>query len=115
MRNVKVGVCTETILRINLVYEPNEQCQRGNNPIVRNVNLENVTSKKSQFGVILNGLEDACNIYNVNLKNCTFNGVKPSKRYGGGVIGHTGLFRDVHFDNVKINGEVVDAPADVLQ
>ena len=50
-----------------------------------------------------------------NLKNCTFNGVKPSKRYGGGVIGHTGLFRDVHFDNVKINGEVVDAPADVLQ
>lgn len=115
VRNVKVGVCTETILRINLVYEPNEQCQRGNNPIVRNVNLENVTSKKSQFGVILNGLEDACNIYNVNLKNCTFNGVKPSKRYGGGVIGHTGLFRDVHFDNVKINGEVVDAPADVLQ
>ncbi|MBQ7238243.1 MAG: glycoside hydrolase family 28 protein [Bacteroidales bacterium] len=114
VRNVKVGVCSETILRINLNYEPNEQCHRGNNPIVRNVNLENVTCQKSQFGVILNGLEDDCNIYNINLKNCIFNGVKPSKRYGGGVIGQEGKFKDIRFDNVKINGEIVASPEDQL-
>ena len=114
VRNIRVGVCKETVLRINLNYEPGEQCVRGNNPVVRNVNLENVTCQKSQFGVILNGLEDACNIYDVHLKDCTFNGVTPSKRYGGTVIGQTGKFRNIHFDNVTINGEKAEAPADNL-
>ncbi len=113
VRNIKVGVCREAILRINLNYEPAELCFRGNNPIVRNINLENITCNKSQFGVILNGLEDACNIYNINLKNCSFNGVNPPKnRYGGGVIGKGGKFRDIHFENVTINGELVESPAD---
>jgi len=114
VRNVTVGVCKEAVLRINLNYEPGEKCLRGNNPIVRNVNLENVTCQKSQFGVLLNGLEDACNIYDINLKNCTFNGVTPSKRYGGKVIGIGGKFRDIKFENVIINGQPVDAPGDQL-
>lgn len=114
VRNIKVGVCKETVLRINLAYEPGEPCLRGNNPIVRNVNLENITCQKSQFGVILNGLEDACNIYNISLKNCTFNGVNPSKRYGGTVVGQTGKFRNIQFENVIINGVSVEAPADNL-
>jgi hypothetical protein len=113
VRNIRVGQCREAVLRINLNYEPKEVCQRGNNPIVRNVNLENVTCQKSQYGIILNGLDDVCNIYNINLKDCEFNGVKPNKRYGGGVIGKEGKYRDVRLNNVKINGELVESPSDV--
>lgn len=112
VRNIRVGQCSETVLRINLNYEAHEDCIRGNNPVVRNVNLENVICKKSQFGVILNGLEDECNIYNINLKDCVFDGVKPTKRYGGGIIGQEGRFKEIHFDNVRINGEVIQSPED---
>lgn len=114
VRNVKVGRCKEAVLRINLNYEPKEQCQRGNNPIVRNVNLENVTCQESQFGVVLNGLEDACNIYDITLRNCEFNGVRPTKKFGGEVIGREGLYRNIRFENLKINGKEVSSPADSL-
>lgn len=107
VRNVTVGRCKEAVLRINLKYEPKEQCQRGNNPIVRNVHLENVTCQESQFAVILNGLDDACNIYDINLVNCTFNGVKPTKKFGGEVIGKEGLYRNIRFENLSVNGENV--------
>ncbi|MBQ0057731.1 MAG: glycoside hydrolase family 28 protein [Bacteroidales bacterium] len=114
VRNVKVGRCKEAVLRINLNYEPKEQCQRGNNPIVRNVNLENVTCQESQFGVILNGLEDACNIYDINLKDCQFEGVKPNKKkFGGEVIGKEGKYRNIKFENLIINGEKISSPEDV--
>ncbi len=113
VRNVTVGQCREAVLRINLNYEPKEQCQRGNNPVVRNVNLENVTCQKSQYGIILNGLEDACNIYGVTLKNCDFNGVAPTGKYGKGVLGLQGRYRDIRLENVKINGEQTASPSDV--
>lgn len=112
VRNIMVGECKETVLRINLNYEPKEPCQRGNNPIVRNVNLENVTCQKSQYGVLLIGLEDSCNIYDVTLRNCTFDNVTPGKRYGKEVVGREGRYRDVRFENVKINGEVTASPQD---
>lgn len=112
VRNVTVGRCKEAVLRINLNYEPNEQCQRGNNPVVRNVVLENVTCQQSQYGVILNGLDDCCNIYDITLRNCTFNGVKPSKKFGTDVIGTEGRFRDIHFQNLIINGQEVESLKD---
>ncbi len=112
VRNIKVGRCKEAVLRINLTYEPKEQCQRGNNPIVRNVNLENITCQQSQYAVVLNGLDDACNIYDIRVKNCSFDGVKPGKKFGGQIIGKEGLYRDIHFDNLKVNGEIVPSPAD---
>lgn len=114
VRNVTVGRCREAVLRVNLNYEPNEVCERGNYPIVRNVNLENVTCQESQYGIILNGLDDVCNIYDINLKNCTFNGVKPNKKkYNGEVIGKEGRYRNVRFENLSINGEKIESPADV--
>ena len=114
VRNITVGRCKEAVLRINLNYEPKEQAERGHNPIVRNVNLENVTCQESQFGVVLNGLDDDCNIYDINLRNCTFDGVKPTKKFGGEVIGREGKYRNIRFDNLRINGELISSPADVL-
>ena len=101
MRNIEVGQCREAVLRINLVYEPKEQAKRGFIPTVRNVYMENVTCQKSRYGILLNGLEDHDNIYNINVKNCTFNGVQDEK------VRKTGKCHDIHFDNLRINGELV--------
>lgn len=97
-RNVEVGQCKESVLRINLNYEPKEVCCRGFYPTVRNVYMENVTCQKSRYGMRLNGLEEADNIYNINIKNCQFNGVWDSP------MERTGNSHDLHFDNLTING-----------
>ena len=96
-RNIKVGVCKESVLKINLDYEHNEICCRGFYPIVRNVNIENITSEKSQYGVQIIGLEEDTYVYDINVKNCRFNGV----REGNFMSGKT---RDVRFENLFING-----------
>ncbi len=106
MRNVEVGQCREAVLRINLVYEPKEPAERGHIPTVKNVYMENVTCQKSKYGVLLNGLDSVSNIYNINIKNCTFNGVQDEH------VRRTGLSHDLHFDNLMINGQlvVIDPP-----
>ncbi len=101
MRNIEVGQCREAVLRINLVYEPREISERGHIPTVRNVYMDNVTCQKSKYGILLNGLEDADEIYNINVTNCTFNGVTSEK------VRRTGKSHDVHFKNLIINGECV--------
>ena len=103
VRNIKVGRCKEAVLRINLNYEPRENCTRGFIPTVRNVNLENVTCQESQFGVVLNGLADDYNIYDISLKNCEFNGVKGNKKIQD-IYWLDGLYKNINIENVMING-----------
>ena len=106
MRNVEVGQCREAVMRINLNYEPKEAAKRGFNPTVRNVYMENVTCQKSKYGILLNGLDDSDNIYNINVKNCTFNGVQDK-----GVM-RTGMSHDINIENTFINGSLalIDKP-----
>ena len=99
-RNIKVGVCKESVLKINLDYEPRELCCRGFIPTVRNVNIENITCEKSKYGVQIIALDSACYVYDINVKDCLFNGVKD----GNSIKGQT---RDVRFDNLFINGSLV--------
>lgn len=100
VRNVKVGECKEAVLKINLVYESKEICDRSFPPTVRNVYLENVTSTKSRHGVMITALEDRCNVHNINVTNCQFNGVEK----GNFVSGQT---KDIFFNNLLINGKAV--------
>ncbi|MCH5308753.1 MAG: glycoside hydrolase family 88 protein [Prevotella sp.] len=104
-RNIKVGQCRESVLKINLDYEPNEICCRGFAPTVRNVNIENITCEKSKYGVQIIALDSVCNVYDINVKNCRFNGVKD-----GNTI--TGQTRNVTYDNLFINGSLslINAP-----
>ena len=99
MRNVKVGVCKESVLKINLDYEPKEICCRGYYPTVRNVYMENVTSESSQYGVQIIGLEEDTYVYDITVKDCKFNGVKD----GNFMSGKT---RNVNFENLFINGNL---------
>jgi polygalacturonase len=102
VRNIKVGQCKEAVLKIDLQYEPKEICKRGFIPIVRNVNLENVTCQKSDYGVSIDGLEDANCVNNINLKNCDFQQVKFNMNDIKGA-------NDVTFDNVRINNTIIKA------
>lgn len=106
MRNVTVGECNEAVLRINLNYEPNEDCYRGFQPTVRNVSMENVTCNKSQYGVLVIGLNEIPNVYNILVKNCTFNGVSKEP------VKITGLTKDITFDNLTVNGSLVLNPGE---
>ena len=99
MRNITVGQCKEAVLKINTDYEPREVCCRGFNPTVRNVSMENVTCQKSKYGVMVVGMPDACQVYDVDVKNCRFNGVAAGNNL-------TGQYRDIRFDNLFINGSL---------
>ncbi|MBO5977461.1 MAG: glycoside hydrolase family 28 protein, partial [Bacteroidales bacterium] len=99
VRNIEVGECREAVVRINLAYEPRENCDRSFDPIVRNVYLENINCQKSQYGIYLHGLDNVTNIDNINLKDCNFNGVTSKGNFMAGLVGSVSL------DNVKINGK----------
>ena len=104
MRNITVGQCGEAVLKINTDYEPREVCCRGFYPIVRNVSMENVTCKKSKYGVMIVGYDDpklAYTVNNITVKNCQFDGVynKP--------IHQIGKAENVTYDNLFINGSLV--------
>lgn len=76
VRNIRVGKCDEAILKINLLYEPREECDRSFPPFVHDVTLENVTSRESRYGIYIVGLEESVNVSGITLKNCSFNGVE---------------------------------------
>jgi rhamnogalacturonyl hydrolase YesR len=104
MRNITVGQCGEAVLKINTDYEPREVCCRGFYPTVRNVTMENVTCKKSKYGVMIVGYDDpklAYTVNNITVKNCQFDGVysKP--------IHQIGLAQDVTYDNLMFYGSLV--------
>ena len=101
MRNVVVGQCKEAVVKINLDYEKKEICYRGFEPIVNNVNVENVTCQKSDYGVLIIGRDSLENVYDINIKNCKFDGVVKEP------VKITGKTRNVKFDNLVINGSLV--------
>lgn len=97
IRNIRVGQCNEAVMRINLVYEPNEIAERGHIPTVRNLWVSDVTCQKSKYGILLNGLDDQCQIYNINVRNCKFGNIQVKP------IEITGKTRDVNLTNVSMN------------
>ena len=101
VRNVRVNECNEAVMRINLLYEPNEDCNAAFPPVVRNVYLSNITSQKSKYGIIIDGFEDKANVYNIHVTDCEFNNVSK------GNTRISGMTENICLDNLKINGEVV--------
>ena len=101
VRNVRVNECNEAVMRINLLYEPNEDCNAAFPPVVRNVYLSNITSQKSKYGIIIDGFEDKANVYNIHVTDCEFNNVNK------GNTRISGMTENICLDNLKINGEVV--------
>ena len=72
MRNVKVGQVAEAVLKIDFYYEEGD---RGNfTPIVRNVEMKNVESGKSQFGIWIRAY-DRSPATKISIEHCVFKDV----------------------------------------
>jgi polygalacturonase len=93
MRDVEIGQLADAVLQVDFLYE---EGPNGNfPPVVRDVELLRVTSRKSNYGLYLRGYEKGT-IEDIRILDCTFDGVaKPD------VVEHvTGLVRR----NVTVNG-----------
>ena len=100
VRNISVGQCREAVLRINLQYENKEQCDRSFPPFVRNVYMKNVTCEKSEYGVLIIGLDDDEHVSDIHVEDCHFNNVSTASNHVSGA-------RDVTYKNLYINGKIV--------
>ena len=100
MKDIKVGVCKEAVLKINLDYEHNEVCERGHYPTVRNIYMENVTSRQSKYATQIIGLDEGTYVENIHLNNCRFDGVQS----GNYIVGRA---EQVRFHRVFVNDSLV--------
>jgi polygalacturonase len=95
MRNVTVGQVKEAIVAIDFTYEEGDA---GNfPPVVRNIEMRNVTSKKSNYALLLRGYASSP-VTDVRLKDCTFDGVARPDLLEN--------VKDISFANVVVNGAV---------
>ena len=99
-RNIEVGVCKEAILKVNLLYSQDEVCDRSHAPTVKNIYLENINSNKSDYGIVIVGLNSQENVSDIFVSNCNF------KQVSKGGNKFTGKMRNVVLDNVTYSGTV---------
>ncbi|HEX8142781.1 MAG TPA: glycosyl hydrolase family 28 protein [Pyrinomonadaceae bacterium] len=98
MRDVQVGQVADAVVSIDFYYEEGEK--GGFTPVVRNVAVKNVISKKSKYALYVRGFKNAP-VTNVVIEDCAFDNVaKPN------VLENV---QDLALRNVLINGKVVDA------
>ena len=95
MRNVKVGQVSDAVFKVNFLYSG--VTEGDYIPWLRNVNLENVTSDKSQYGISIEALPQSP-ATDITIKNCTFKNVAKGNRFVN--------VKNITFDNVTINDEI---------
>jgi hypothetical protein len=95
MRDVRVGQVAEAVVTINYFYEEGDAGKYP--PVVRNVEVRNVTSRKSKYGLLLRGYAHDP-ITDVRVVDCRFEGVAEQD-----VIE---AVRGLELRNVRINGEL---------
>ena len=105
MRNVKIGRVGEAVLTIDLLYE--EGAKGAFKPVVRNVQLDNITSSASPRVLFIRGFEGAI-IDNIRISNSTFNGVTETE-----VVQHAGTItlRNVTIQPAKPAKSLNSVPA----
>lgn len=97
VRNIKVGECAEAVFRVEMKYE--KVLDGPNFPVLKNIHLENIECKKSQYGIFIDGFKDRNQVSDIYIKNCIFDGVQ--KKGLNKIVGA----ENVVFENVKINGK----------
>jgi polygalacturonase len=93
MRNVTVGQVSDSVLSIDFYYEEGDKGPFT--PVARDIEVRNVTSRKSPYGVYLRGFANAP-IENVRVLDCHFEDVAK-----GNVIENV---RGLDFAGTTING-----------
>ncbi|MFA5422522.1 MAG: glycoside hydrolase family 28 protein [Phycisphaerae bacterium] len=95
VRNIAIGRVHEAVLKINMFYEEGDVGEFA--PVIRNINIENVTCGKSEYALYLKGYQRSP-IKDVRLKNCVFENIEKSS-----IIENV---EGLVFENVIINGEL---------
>ena len=94
MRDVTVGEVAEAVVTVNFFYEEGDAGKFP--PIVRDVEVRNVTSRKSQYALLLRGYPHDP-ISGVRIVDCQFDGVaKPDLLEN---------VKGVELSNVRVNGK----------
>lgn len=94
MRNVQVGDVADAVVHVYMFYAGETG---DNHPIVRNIQVKNVTSKKSDYGIFIEAEEDYP-VEGIVIEDCTFENAAKGNMIKG--------YKDLKLVNVKINGEV---------
>ena len=92
MRNVRIGRVSEAVLTVDLLYE--EGAKGAFQPVVRNIQLDHITSSGSPRILYVRGFEGAV-IDQIRISNSVFNGVTETE-----VVQHAGT---ITFQNVTVN------------
>ena len=93
MRNVQVGDVADAVVHVYMFYM-NET--GDNHPTVRNIQVKNVTSRKSEYGIFIEA-EENYPVEGIVLEDCSFDNVAK----GNVLKGVKGLI----LTNVKVNGK----------
>lgn len=95
MRNVTVGQVADAVLSINLLYE--EGNAGSFPPVIRNIEMINVTSKRSKYALYLRGYKETP-LRDIRLSQCSFENVA-----------QTDVVENVEglvLDRVMVNGQI---------
>ena len=95
MRDVTVGQVAEAVVTVNLFYEEGDAGKFP--PAVRDIEVRNVTSRKSQYALLLRGYAHTP-MRDVRVTDCTFDNVAKDDV----IEGVTGLT----LTNVRVNGKI---------
>lgn len=95
IRNVDISECKQAVLKLELKYE--RVIEGPNWPLFEDILLENVTCRKSQYGIWIDGLADHTCVRGVTLRNCHFTGIEEASL--NSVVGA----EEVTFDNSTFN------------
>ena len=103
VRNIEVGQCKESFLKINLIYDQREveEAREIVIPTVQNVFMEDVHGGRSRYGVMITALEEESHVHNICLRNCVFDTVEAETSVSGAAD-------PVRFENVMMNGTLVE-------
>jgi len=95
MRDVTVGEVADAVVSADFYYEEGEA--GGFTPVLRDVEVRSVTSRKSKYAFYLRGFARAP-IVDVRIADCTFDGVAQPEIVES--------VRDLALSNVRINGQL---------
>jgi polygalacturonase len=97
MRDVTVGQVADAVVSVDFTYEEGDAGKFP--PIVRDVEVRNVTSRKSKYGLLLRGYPHDP-VTGVRLKDCTFESVAQPDLLEN--------VKDIVLANVTINGKLLN-------
>ena len=100
-RDIQVGQVAHAVITIDFNYE--EGAKGSFTPVVRDFNVDRVKSGKSKHALDVQGLPGAP-VIDLRLANCTFDNVAEAS-----IVKNV---KNATFENVKINGKVVDSFAE---